>query len=184
MYFWTWIIRSLAQPLLLFIIKHSEKQAKLWGFHIDKFEERHKPVIIQDLNNFHQYAVMSWTVRWRFWSWWIFIVTQIFQQVQLSSVQNSLRTSTSVCSCSLAPSQSMCYSAFKDSTPQLTTTVCDNLPQRTQYRNVQWPIYSTLNRTTRAPMIVCVLHLSRKTCYPGNHEQSVPLLCNNANNHP
>jgi hypothetical protein len=79
-------------------------------------------------------------------------------------------------SCPLAPSQSTCYYAPQNNTPQLPTAVRENLPQRTEDSNVQWPICSTLNWATLAPTIAWVLGLSHKTSYTGNHNQSVSIV--------
>jgi hypothetical protein len=46
----------------------------------------------------------------------------------------------------------MCYSALQDSTPQLTMTVYDNLPERTQDRTYR-DLSVAQNRTTLAPAI-------------------------------
>jgi hypothetical protein len=81
-------------------------------------------------------------------------------------------------------SQSTCYSSLQDSTPQLTTTVRDNLPQRTQDRNVQRPICSTTNRTTLAPTIYCPSQsLTTKLVTPEIKSDLFPSLCTNATNH-
>jgi hypothetical protein len=62
-------------------------------------------------------------------------VTQILQQLELSTASNSL--SMSAYSRALAPSRFMCYSALQDSTAQLTMTVRDNLLQWTQDCNAR-----------------------------------------------
>jgi hypothetical protein len=65
-------------------------------------------------------------------------VTQILQQLQLSSAINWLSTLNQYVSVgygrSLAPSRSTCYSELQVSTPQ-QTTVRNNLLQRIQDRN-------------------------------------------------